>query len=312
MLQLAGINGWEWDVKEDVFTFTSIVDTRMVRLFTGVGGGLIRRIPDFTRRFRAWKTIWEGKEGVLDFISQVTEGETEQELSAELCMEDASGAVWISAAGHAVCDETGRPATVVGYCMDITEKKEKQQELVRMAETDALTGLLNRQSAIPRIQQYLRENPDANCASLMFDLDNFKLANDVFGHAYGDRLLIQSSEQLKKSFRSEDILCRLGGDEFVVLCKNISEDAIQKKLERLLEEMSVSCCSGSREIFFSASAGYTMVPGQGREFEELYHKADIALFAAKMSGKCVFRKYDPSMKVIRYELAKAKRPDTPT
>ncbi|MBS5284398.1 MAG: EAL domain-containing protein [Clostridiales bacterium] len=312
MLQLAGINGWEWDVKEDVFTFTSIVDTRMVRLFTGVGGGLIRRIPDFTRRFRAWKTIWEGKEGVLDFISQVTEGETEQELSAELCMEDASGAVWISAAGHAVCNETGRPATVVGYCMDITEKKEKQQELVRMAETDALTGLLNRQSAIPRIQQYLRENPDANCAFLMFDLDNFKLANDVFGHAYGDRLLIQSSEQLKKSFRSEDILCRLGGDEFVVLCKNISEDAIQKKLERLLEEMSVSCCSGSREIFFSASAGYTMVPGQGREFEELYHKADIALFAAKMSGKCVFRKYDPSMKVIRYELAKAKRPDTPT
>lgn len=306
LLQVAGINGWEWDLGEDVLTVTAIVDPEVGSVFCDKDGNSLRKITDITKKVREWENFISGRRELLDFAEKLRQGVCES-LYAELCFQGFHKISWLRTSGQVVCDEEGRPATVVGYCMDITEKKEQEQELLRMAETDALTGLYNRQSAISRIDQFLQENPCPRAAFIMLDLDNFKQANDVFGHAYGDQLLIQSGERLKRNFRSEDIVCRLGGDEFVVLCKNIGEEVLKSKLKQMVKEMSVTCRNEEQEIVFSVSAGYAMVPEQGSSFEELYHKADVALFAAKMSGKCLFRKYDPSMKTIRYELAKEKR-----
>ena len=72
--------------------------------------------------------------------------------------------------------------------------------LTRMASTDPLTGLLNRQSAIPAIQAYLTKGTQAPGALIMFDLDNFKLANDVFGHDFGDAMIVQNARKLKNFF----------------------------------------------------------------------------------------------------------------
>ncbi len=187
------------------------------------------------------------------------------------------------------------------FVMDIDQQKRQEQELARQAETDPLTGLYNRKAAEQKIREYLAGEEPA--ALIMFDLDNFKAANDVFGHTYGDQMIVENAKKLKSYFREEDIVCRLGGDEFLVLCKNIPEEAVRRKLEQVVWQATEAHKRSGRLIRFSISAGFAMAPEQGTAFEDLYQKADVALFSAKMSGKGTFEKYDPSMKAVRFELA---------
>lgn len=210
---------------------------------------------------------------------------------------------WMRAVVHLVSFEDSNHIFAYVFVMDIDEQKRQELQLTMLAETDVLTGMYNRQAAIPKIKEYLRNMGDGPAALVMFDLDNFKQANDVFGHAYGDSIISENARKLKNCFRGGDIVCRIGGDEFLVLCKNIREEDMNRKLSSILEAMTVTYQKEDQEIFFSVSAGYAMIPEQGREFDDLYQKADIALFTAKMSGKCSYKKYNPSMKSVRYELA---------
>lgn len=194
------------------------------------------------------------------------------------------------------------------FVTDIDEQKKQELHLAKMAETDAMTGLYNRRTARSKIEGYLKNRQQGSAAVIMFDMDNFKTANDVFGHAYGDSMIRENAEKLNSFFRENDIICRMGGDEFLVLCRDIKEDAVNEKLRRILSDMAVTYHTGEKAIKFSVSAGYAMVPDQGTTFEELYRKADIALFTAKMNGKSTFLKYDSSMKDVRLELADRKKP----
>lgn len=188
------------------------------------------------------------------------------------------------------------------FIMDIDEQKKREIKLTHLAHTDSLTGLLNRQAAIPIIGEYINGmKPDETAAIIMFDMDNFKSANDVFGHAYGDKVIKQTAERLKTLFRENDIVCRIGGDEFLVLCKNIDLNSVNSKMKNVIELAAV--CDSDRNTRFTLSAGYCMIPADGTEFKELYQKSDIALFAAKMDGKRSFKKYEPSMRAVRYELS---------
>lgn len=196
------------------------------------------------------------------------------------------------------------------FVMDIDRQKRQELKLTQLAEIDALTGLYNRRAAIPKIEAYLAAQREEPAALLMFDLDNFKLANDVFGHAYGDSMIAQNAERLRSFFREEDILCRVGGDEFLVLCKNIREEAVIRKLDTIVRSMVVTYKTKDHAIVFSISAGFAMAPEQGRTFDELYQKADMALFSAKMGGKNAFSKYHSDMKSVRYELAEKELPPT--
>lgn len=199
----------------------------------------------------------------------------------------------------------GRPdVQACVFVMDINDQKLQEQELVKMAETDYLTGLYNRQAGQLRIGRYLKELADGETAALiMLDIDNFKAANDVFGHAYGDRMIEEHAAKLRRMFDAGDIICRIGGDEFLILCRGLKAEEAEGKLAELIRSMDTVRRDNGREIRFSVSGGYVMVPADGEQFEELCRKADIALFAAKMEGKRCFRHYEPDMKTVRYELA---------
>lgn len=190
------------------------------------------------------------------------------------------------------------------FVMDIDEQKSQELKLRKLAATDSLTGLYNRQSGVARIREYLCSmEEDETAALIMLDLDDFKVANDVFGHACGDRIIAENAAKLKRLFREKDVVCRIGGDEFLVLCKQIRQEDADRKMDFIVRSMKSICSHGDREILFSVSVGYAMTPDQGRDFDELYRKADIALFAAKMDGKGRYKLYEPSMKAVRYELA---------
>lgn len=191
------------------------------------------------------------------------------------------------------------------FIVDIDKEKRQELELTYLAETDAMTGLYNRRAAIHRIHYYLQEIRGQTSALVIFDLDNFKKANDVFGHAAGDSILLAVANQLKNFFRADDIVCRLGGDEFMVYCQNIRQENIERRLSTIVQEIAFTRSDGEQEFSFTLSAGYAMIPEQGNSFEELYRKADIALFTAKAEGKREYKKYSPSMKEIRYEVNEA-------
>ena len=92
----------------------------------------------------------------------------------------------------------------------------------------------------------------------MLDLDSFKLANDVFGHAYGDQVIVHVAEALKESFPG-DVVCRMGGDEFLVWCEDVDEGALEDRIASALRAMEVERVEDGRTFLFSASAGGLLV-----------------------------------------------------
>ena len=159
------------------------------------------------------------------------------------------------------------------------------QRLMRQADSDPLTGLLNRASIERNIKEFLAgDGQHGTHALLMMDFDNFKAVNDTLGHAKGDDLLVSFAAMIRHVFRSGDYASRNGGDEYMVFLKNISEDDVaREKAEALRAEMT----GLSRKIGVpvSISVGIALYPQDTDTFEHLYKAADDALYRVKKSGK---------------------------
>lgn len=169
---------------------------------------------------------------------------------------------------------------------DITGSKRAEIEMRNRAEIDALTGALNRGTFIARATDLLAKEPEAAHAFLMIDLDGFKQVNDTLGHSAGDQALIQLVSTIRSRLRGTDSIGRIGGDEFIVMMRGISNESIAEVKVRQL-------CAGLRRkladgVEITASIGVSMFPGDGRNFDDLYKNADIALYQAKQSGKNCF------------------------
>lgn len=172
---------------------------------------------------------------------------------------------------------------------DIEERKRKEQDLLRRAERDGLTGLYNRSAFQKKVGRMLvNEQPGVMHALFLLDVDNFKLLNDTQGHQSGDRFLIDLADIIKQCFRNTDIVGRLGGDEFLVLMKSTPGSRVTaKNAGELLKRVKVLCDSYQvKEL--SASIGISIYPQDGENFDELYKQADLALYTAKRNGKNQF------------------------
>lgn len=186
-----------------------------------------------------------------------------------------------------LCADAESAAYYQCVCVDITHLKQVEQTLASKAQLDQLTGLYNRETARMFIREFLNETAGRNFshAFFMLDMDGFKKHNDTYGHVEGDRLLCRVASILGSIFRGTDILCRLAGDEFVVFMKNAeSREVIAEKAQGVLngvEELRL----GGAALPVSLSIGISLAPEDGASFEELYKRADEALYAAKRSGK---------------------------
>ena len=128
---------------------------------------------------------------------------------------------------------------------------------------------------------------------IIFDLDNFKLVNDNFGHQYGDRILIETADMMRDTFRKDDILGHIGGDEFAVfLCGGVSREIVEQRLTTLKIRRKKEFNAKNGEVFtLSFSAGYTFAPEGKTSYEALVEQADIALYQQKAKGKNGFSAY---------------------
>ncbi len=199
---------------------------------------------------------------------------------------------WIHSIYHVIKSaETGELfAYFLDYDVDEYHRKIlKEKEAV---ETDFLTGLSNRYSAVPVIRDYLFKNPESSSALIMMDLDDFKHVNDKYGHSAGDEMLKAVARKLKDKFEMYGLVCRLGGDEFLGLLMNKSKQFTDEFLTDLLSKPVTIEYEGNI-ISCRMSAGYSMYPSQGKEYHLLYQMADKGMYAAKRSGKGRFCIYTP-------------------
>ena len=181
---------------------------------------------------------------------------------------------------------------------DITEQKEAQYALQKLANYDVLTGLINRTLLVDRLEQSIKsaKRHDARIALLFIDLDRFKPINDTFGHEAGDIVLVEVSNRLRARFREQDSVARLGGDEFVVVLEEIDAiDSVNKIVAELLIDLERAIPVINQTISISASIGITLFPDDGLDAELLLRNADVAMYNAKQTGKNRFQHYTESM-----------------
>lgn len=184
--------------------------------------------------------------------------------------------------------------TVFLLYQDVDEEKKSELLMKERTDEDALTGTLNRRAFMLQSQQLLEESDEnRQHAFLMLDIDGFKAVNDMFGHPVGDMVLSDLSKALNTVLRQGDLFGRVGGDEFMICLKDIPFDAvIDKKAKQINEIMRRNFDNGAS---VSGSIGIVVYPRDGKDYDTLYKKMDMALYCAKENGKDRYEYYKSGM-----------------
>ncbi|MCB6184924.1 EAL domain-containing protein [Leeia sp. TBRC 13508] len=182
---------------------------------------------------------------------------------------------------------------------DISERKEAEEHINRLAKHDSLTGLLNRFSLMDGLEQTISiaKRQKTKMAVMFIDMDRFKIINDTFGHETGDALLKEVANRIRRNVRESDLVCRWGGDEFIIVLNGVESVAdvttVATKLQVSLGQNAYY--HGTTEMNSSPSIGITMYPDDGIEASELMRNADAAMYHAKSSGRNNFQFYSGEM-----------------
>jgi diguanylate cyclase (GGDEF)-like protein len=217
--------------------------------------------------------------------------------------------LWLASRG-----EKAGSNRVVGVSYDITERKEAEQELWRLANHDPLTGLPNRSLFQRRLEEALADarSTGGNLSLLLIDLDSFKEVNDSFGHDAGDALLKEVAQRLSSGARECDTIARLSGDEFAVLLRSSKLQHAATLAEGLTKKIGLPFSYAGQMLITRASIGVASFPDHDTTSIELMKDADLALYRAKDGGRNRVVTYSSEMRaeierriVLRREMRKA-------
>ena len=196
----------------------------------------------------------------------------------------------------------GRP-TFVAVVRDITERRQREQEIQRLAFFDPLTQLPNRRLLLDRLKrtQMNSARVEQHGALMFLDLDHFKLLNDTMGHDLGDELLQQVAARLKTCVREGDTVARLGGDEFVMLLEGLGQSSNESAAHaeavagKILGALGQPYELRGHPYESTPSIGIVVFKGDSQSTDELLKKADVAMYRAKAAGRNTARFFDPAM-----------------
>jgi diguanylate cyclase (GGDEF)-like protein/PAS domain S-box-containing protein len=197
---------------------------------------------------------------------------------------------------------------------DITERKNHEEQIRRLAFYDPLTKLPNRRMLQDRLQLMVSASSrDERLSALFFiDLDHFKALNDTHGHNMGDQLLIAVASRIQDSIRAEDLVARLGGDEFVVMIANMGDDRVTAGhfAEEIAEKIRLAICKPYKlsikknsetksELVFhcTPSVGISILKSNLTSYDDILKQADVAMYQAKAAGRNTIRFFDPAMQI---------------
>ncbi len=177
---------------------------------------------------------------------------------------------------------------------DVTRERQTAEQLIYLAERDAMTGLYNRHRFNEELgsMMAIAQRGGTRLALLYFDLDEFKYVNDTFGHRAGDAMLIRVAGEIAGLARRNEILSRLGGDEFALLVPDASDSVLRVLAERIVRSIAlIKFQFEGQSVRLTTSLGIAVFPDHARTVEELVTHADAAMYQAKDAGKNAWRTY---------------------
>ena len=243
-----------------------------------------------------------GDEAMQDLLRLANEGEPS--APAEIEMSDGR---LITRVGYPVRDSAEQ---LVGYLWlfeDVTRERQTANQILYLAERDALTGLYNRHRFQEELTRMLSsgERRRRRVALLFFDIDEFKHVNDTFGHRAGDALLIRVAGEVSAQVRRNEIFARLGGDEFGILAPDISDQEAEAFAERIVRATArIPFSFEGNSLRLTCSLGVAVYPDHAPSAEELVAHADAAMYQAKEAGKNTWRMYREDAQTTRKMLAR--------
>ncbi len=209
------------------------------------------------------------------------------------------GPTWWTITAHPKYDDSGNFQGYRGNAKDVTVEYQRKLEDSRLAEFDSLTGLSNRHRMNNRLNALLGAFKAANrsCAIMMLDLDRFKQVNDTMGHPAGDELLKQVASRMRNIIGDRGEIGRLGGDEFQIILPDIDDRGKLGEIAgKIVKIVSQPYPIDDKSAVIGVSIGVAIAPYDGIEREELIRSSDLALYAAKNSGRGQFRFYSADLK----------------
>ncbi|MEJ5058373.1 MULTISPECIES: GGDEF domain-containing protein [unclassified Pseudomonas] len=184
--------------------------------------------------------------------------------------------------------EPEQPVIIVGIAEDITDKKQMESELQRLATTDALTQSSNRRHFFEGAHREfeLARKQGTPLSFLMIDIDDFKLINDTYGHQVGDSVLQRIADGGRAALRRGDLFGRIGGEEFAAVFPGCTPDLALQVAERVQREIQRLRFSHDGQAFgITVSQGLTSLTDEDENVESLFARADAAMYQAKREGK---------------------------
>ena len=265
----------EYDVAGDLF----VVHQRSAR-----GGPGVHRLelPRFSAQLRSGGLMDEAEGAAFLDLCTGRRGGVLEVCTALLHPEGSW--CWAQFSCSVLLDHAGMPVRAIGMLKDITQERQRNQELMDQARHDGLTGLLNQTAAKASMQARLAEQESGVCLTLLImDLDHFKDVNDCNGHLYGDEVLVKTARILEAATDDGSIVGRFGGDEFIALTTAAHPQAAAQLADGIVRQ--VRGIGADRAFPISCSVGIACWSGNGETFTQLFQRADRALYRAKSNGR---------------------------
>ena len=193
-----------------------------------------------------------------------------------------------------------------GTLQDITERKHAEDTLRVQAQTDALTGLLNRDAILEQIELRLANPGHSGLSLLYIDLDRFKIVNDVLGHNAGDTLLVDAARRIVSAIGTEGLIARFGGDEFLVACRADDDAGRPERLARQVQQAFADTFRlGKDEFNVTTSIGIARAPDDGTTPKQLIQSADTAMYDSKRRHRNGYQAFSPELAARQNERLQA-------
>jgi len=282
---LASIGGWEWDASTNLLYGT--------QEFNRIGGF----DPDQPHTLDSFVSlvIDQDRQAVRDAIELAQRQGGEIDLECRIRRAD--GVLrWLRLRGRSV-QHISEVVRVSGTAQDITQRKRREEELKRLALTDPLTGLSNRDAILERLGHAIDEaTTDTSIALLYVDLDRFKVVNDLLGHGAGDAMLANAARRLSECVGMDGETARFGADEFLVMVEDPHGVAgVEELAARITETFTRPFSMSGEEFSITASVGIARFPSDAQTAHQLLNNADAAMYEAKRRGRNTFQVFTPAL-----------------
>ena len=293
---------YEYDIEEDIITFAE----KFNHIFEGQS-----IIQNPARNMVKDGLVSNDTKEAIEELFYLAGAGTEYHSTEFKLNTKNGGYQWYFSTFSTIYDEDGHPLRVVGLLRNIHVQKVEQQKLLTKAETDLMTGLLNKATTESKIKSHLRELNGNNYNVLMLvDIDDFKNINDTFGHLKGDEVIIDIANALMDITSEYDLAGRLGGDEFCVFFSNLLDTQVACEKATLVADRLRALYPGDKD-----SCKVTLSIGIASTNEQipyniLLENADTALYQAKLNGKNCYYCYKEDMKRGNYENSRGEKDKT--